>query len=247
MHYFGGKFRISKPLSEFLNSQLTDDQIFVDLFCGSLNVATNIESDNLILNDRHYYLIQMWKRALEGWIPPTSVSEEEYQEIKKNPQDYDPALVGFVGFACSFSGKWWGGYCRDNTGRNYAKNGSNSILKKIGKLKDKNIQLFNKNYSEVNIPENSIVYSDIPYKNSTQYSKKEVGSFCHDSFYNWVRKAVRIPKCKIYISEYRNNVPDDFRVVWSHKSKKDIRNKNGIQEATNEVVIEYSTVNTPSF
>jgi DNA adenine methylase len=79
----------------------------------------------------------MWRKCLEGWIPPTSVTEEEYQQIKQNPDLYDSALVGFVGFACSFSGKWWGGYCRNSRGRNYTKAGSNSILKKIGKLKNK--------------------------------------------------------------------------------------------------------------
>ena len=31
MHYFGGKQRISKPLSKFLNSQLKENQTFVDL------------------------------------------------------------------------------------------------------------------------------------------------------------------------------------------------------------------------
>jgi hypothetical protein len=30
MQYLGGKFRISKPLSEFLNQQMTED----DTFCG---------------------------------------------------------------------------------------------------------------------------------------------------------------------------------------------------------------------
>ena len=32
MRYFGGKQRISKPLCNFLNSQLKDNQPFVDLF-----------------------------------------------------------------------------------------------------------------------------------------------------------------------------------------------------------------------
>ena len=27
--------------------------------------------------------------------------------------DENPALTGFVGFGCSFGGKWWGGYAKD--------------------------------------------------------------------------------------------------------------------------------------
>ena len=44
----------------------------------------------------------------------------------------------------------------------------------------------NANYDEVDIPQGSIVYCDIPYKDTTQYSSKEVGKFNHDEFYKWV-------------------------------------------------------------
>jgi DNA adenine methylase len=237
MQYLGGKFRISKPLSEFLNQQMTEDDTFVDLFCGSLNITVNVKSKNIILNDKHRYLMSMWRKCLEGWIPPTSVTEEEYQQIKQNPNLYDPALVGFVGFACSFSGKWWGGYCRNSRGRNYAKDGSNSILKKIGKLKDKTILPLNLDYSEVEIPPNAIVYCDIPYNDSTSYSKKETGIFDHDLFYDWARKTSKEKSCKIFVSEYLKNIPDDLNIVWEYKSKKDIRNKKGELEETIEVLI----------
>lgn len=240
MRYFGGKFRIAKSLAEFLNSQISENQTFVDLFCGSLNIATQIKSKNLILNDKHSYLIKMWEDSYHGRIYPDTVSEDEYQTIKKEYQSSepkDPALIGFVGFACSFSGKWWGGYCRDNTGRNYAKNGSNSIQKKINKIKDKKVQFSSLNYSEVEIPENSVVYCDIPYKGTTQYSQKEVGSFDHDVFYKWVKDTFSNSSSRIFISEYKENIPDGFKIVWEMDSKKDIRNKNNIQQKTTEVLL----------
>ena len=45
MRYFGGKQRISKPLSIFLNSQLKENQTFVDLFCGSCNIISKIDDN----------------------------------------------------------------------------------------------------------------------------------------------------------------------------------------------------------
>ena len=45
MRYFGGKQRISKQLSQYLNSQLKDNQPFVDLFCGSCNIISKIDKD----------------------------------------------------------------------------------------------------------------------------------------------------------------------------------------------------------
>lgn len=111
MQYFGGKQRIAKSLASYLNSILEPNQPFVDLFCGSCNVISKIDSNRRrIANDKHKYLIAMWKELQRGWIPPDTFSKEEYYEVKETP-DAKPYLTGFVGFGCSFSGKWWGGVC----------------------------------------------------------------------------------------------------------------------------------------
>ena len=61
MRYFGGKQRISGPLSDYLNKCLKKEQPFVDLFCGSCNVISKIDNNRLrIANDKHEYLIAMW-------------------------------------------------------------------------------------------------------------------------------------------------------------------------------------------
>ena len=80
MRYFGGKQRISKSLSEYLNSKLKIEQPFVDLFCGSCNIISKIDKDRLrIANDKHKYLISMWKELQNGWQMPDNISEEEYK------------------------------------------------------------------------------------------------------------------------------------------------------------------------
>ena len=235
MQYFGGKQRISKALSEYLNLQLTKKQPFVDLFCGSCNIISKIDKNRVrIANDKHKYLIAMWKELQNGWDMPNNISEEEYKYIK-NHKDENPALTGFVGFGLSYSGKWFGGYCRGRKDRNYcmnAKNSNNKILKDI-----MDVKFYNFNYDEVPITEGSLVYCDIPYKDATTYCKSEVGEFNHEEFYNWVRNNSN--KYDIYVSEYKQNIPNDFMIVWEHKSKKDIRNKNNIKEETIEVLIKY--------
>lgn len=156
MHYFGGKQRISKPLSKFLNSQLKENQTFVDLFCGSCNIISKIDNNRLrIANDKHKYLIAMWKALQKGWEMPNTITEEEYKYIKSNKDENLP-LTGFVGFGCSYSGKWFGGYCRDNTNRNYCLNAKNSNLKILNNIRD--VVFYNLNYDEVNIPLGSLVY-----------------------------------------------------------------------------------------
>lgn len=236
MQYFGGKQRISKDLSVFLNAQLKNNQPFVDLFCGSCNIISKIDDNRLrIANDKHYYLIEMWKALQNGWDMPDKITEEEYNYIKNN-KDKNSALTGFVGFGCSYSGKWFGGYCRNNTNRNYCLNAKNSNLKILPKIKD--VIFYNLDYKDVFIPIGSLVYCDIPYKNTTSYCKNEVGEFNHEEFYKWVKD--NSDKYDIYISEYKKNVPDDFEIVWEKNSKKDIRNKNNKREDTIEVLMRFN-------
>lgn len=235
MQYFGGKERVSRSLSKFINENYLkgNNKSFYDLFCGSCNVLTKIDNNrNLIGNDIHKYLISMWKELQNGWIPPKTISELEYKNIKNN-MDLEPYLSGFVGFGCSYSGKWWGGYARDKNNRNYCLNAYNSTMKKLEKLK--NVDFYSLDYSELNIKNGSVVYCDIPYKNTTQYSVKECGEFDHEKFYKWCLDNKN--NFTILISEYKHNVPEGFEIVWEMESKKDIRDKNGVQQKTLEILM----------
>ena len=235
MHYFGGKQRISNKLCDFLNSNLKDGQPFVDLFCGACNIVSKIDSNRLrIANDKHKYLIAMWKSLQQGREMPNSISEEQYKYIRDH-KDEDMALTGFVGFGLSYSGKWFGGYCRSKDKRNYCLNAKNSNNKILPYIMDVDFKCCD--YKDVDIPVGAMVYCDIPYKRSTQYDRKEIGDFNHDEFYEWVR--VNSNKYDIYISEYKKNIPNDFSIVWERNSKKDIRNSKNEREDTVEVLIKY--------
>lgn len=232
MQYFGGKQRIAKHLCEYLNSQLRPGQVFVDLFCGSCNVVSNIRVDSeRYANDKNEYLISLWASLQQGLALPQDVDEETYYTVKGLPAETleQKAIKAFVGFGCSFGGKWWGGFARGGKGRNYAKNAYNSTMKKADKLKD--VRFMCMSFDDFLCPKDSIVYCDIPYKGTTQYSA--VGDFDHENFYTWLKQQ---KDCTVLVSEYKHNVPQWGEIVWEHKSKKDIRNKNGEQEETVEVL-----------
>ena len=90
----------------------------------------------------------------------------------------------------------------------------------------KDVEFFNLHYSEVNIPSNSLVYCDIPYKDTTKYS---TDSFDHSSFYSWC-KDMKDKGHDVVVSEYLCNVPEGWEVIWKHESKKGMRNKEGERE-----------------
>ena len=197
MRYMGGKVRVAKYLVPVLQERLKDKETFVDLFCGSCNIISAIKAPNRIANDLHKELIALHKAVQQGWIPPSVVTEEDYKQAKQ-AEDH---LKAFIGFGCSFSGKYFGGYARGGEGRNYALNAKNTLLKKHDNMKD--VQFFCSSYNQVRIPENALVYFDIPYKGTTEYSTT---SFLHEEFYFWC-KDMKDKGHDIVVSEYLCNVP----------------------------------------
>lgn len=71
-------------------------------------------------------------------------------------------------------------------------------------------------YQSVDIPTDSVIYCDIPYKGTDVYEKQ---SFDYERFYRWARQ-----QNNIFISEY--SMPEDFICVWA-KNKTVLVNQNG--------------------
>lgn len=238
MQYFGGKAKIAKELSVVLNNYLLgNDKPFIDAFCGSCNIISKIDSNRIrIANDKHKELIAMWQWVKEKGVDrlPTDVSKELYYYIKTSTTSPD-WLKGFVGFGCSSAGKWWGGYATsDNKERNHAMNAYNSTKKKMVGLKDVNFVCGD--YFDIVIPSvPSIIYCDIPYKNTTGYIG---GTFNHEQFYQWTYSMKALGHI-VLVSEYEMNVPLDMvnNIVWRKESKKDIRDKDDVQQKTVEVLL----------
>ena len=96
MQYFGGKVKIAKDLSLFLNQYIKENNFknFVDMFCGSCNISSKINIEGTrYANDKHSYLIAMWESLQKGWIPPTVLTKEEYNFIKDN-KDFNYIMYG---------------------------------------------------------------------------------------------------------------------------------------------------------
>jgi len=204
LQYLGGKSRISKQIAEIINSNKRES--FVSLFCGACSIESLVEIDNKTLNDSHPYLISMLIDLQNGRDFPENISEEEYKQIKNN-LDEDKGLSGFVGFGCSFGGKWWGGYARQKKGLNYALTAKRSLLKKLKGIK--NAKITNRDYKNVEVLDNSLVYCDPPYAGTTSYSNSK--EFNHDEFWDYCRELSK--NNVVFISEL--SAPEDFTSIWA--------------------------------
>jgi DNA adenine methylase len=210
--YMGSKARYAKYILPLILKDRKPNQWYVEPFVGGANIIDKVDG-NRIGNDINEYLIKMWKSLQMGWVPPNLITEEQYKDIRINKKKYEPNLVGYVGFNLSFGGKWFGGYRRNKIGQEgllenmkfQSEQALRSILKQVPKIK--NIKFYNKNYLELEIPNNSIIYCDIPYFGTTKYKNK----FNHNEFWIWADQMV-LKGHKVFVSEY--SAPNNWICIW---------------------------------
>lgn len=239
MKYVGSKARILKHILPTIQYYADRATVYVEPFVGGANVACHIEHKNKKCYDNHPYLIFLLNALKDGWIPPNIITEEEYKTARKKYSSgtglnyIDGPLIGFIGFCCSYSGKWWGGYARGNDSkgipRNYADEAARHLVKQGASLK--HISFSCNNYKDLLISWGSLIYCDPPYENTTKYS---TGNFNHDEFWEWCRQKGK--NNTVLVSEY--NAPDDFECLVEVKGLcSSLTQETGSKKATEKLFI----------
>lgn len=210
MQYLGGKSRIAKKIAAYLRSVRKPGQLYIEPFVGGASVLVLMENPRQA-SDLCEDLILLYQALQGGWMPPETVTEEEYCEMKNAPPS---ALRGFVGFACSFAGKWFGGYARAKTHyRNYALNAVNGFRKLKPRLEG--VQLYHCDYRAFTAS-NALIYCDPPYAATTGYDAT--------TKFNWVdfweHARYLSQNNTVIISEYA--APEDFVCVLEIPTKLDM-------------------------
>ena len=221
MRYFGGKARVAAKIANFINGARGEDQPYWEPFVGGGWILSRVHGKPNYASDKHCALIAMWDSLTRGWRPPTCVTAEDYYAAKDLP-DSDPRKA-FIGFGCSFAGKWFGGYAKSGS-RNYAMNAANSLDKKMRSMRE--TSFFCADFLTDAPPEQGmLIYCDPPYKGTTGYA---TGDFDVDAF--WKKcKSLSDSGHAVFVSEY--TAPAGFECVLEVKTHTDIRNSMEEQEA----------------
>jgi DNA adenine methylase len=183
---------------------------YVEPFLGGGSVAQymapNFES--ALLGDANPDLILLWQALQGGWTPPEDISEGEYRDLRDAPPS---PLRAFVGFGCSFGGKWFDGYAR-NGRDNYAAMAARSLTRKMRGLHDATFRCGD--YREIVGASPSVIYLDPPYAGTTGYAAVG-GEF--DSQALWVAAATWATRGhEVFVSEYDSPLVD-AEIVWEKK------------------------------
>lgn len=222
MQYLGGKSRAAKHIVPAIVSRADGRTRWVEPFVGGAAVAeiAAAEFTSLILSDSHEDLILMWRDAVAGRLFPTDVSEQLYRDARASEPS---ALRGFIGFACSFGAKWWGGYARNKTGTNYAAQGSRAVERKATAIRG--ARVVHRDYRDCtsDIDSNTVVYCDPPYAGTTGY--KGTDPFDHTEFWGTCR-AWADAGALVFVSEY--SCPDEVGdCVWERPQTDGLRKRGG--------------------
>lgn len=220
--YMGSKNRIAKyivPIIQSYIDNMPNCNGYWEPFVGGANMIDKIRCYRKCGSDTHPYLIALLKHVQQTTDDlPDTITKEQYDVVKANPNDYPNWYVGLVGFCASYNGKWFGGYANNvktkiGTVRNYTDEAIKNLKKQAPNLKG--IQFFCNDYAEVKPSEAKgyVIYCDPPYRDTTKYA---TGGFDYDRFYAWCKEMAKTNI--VLISEYW--MPEDgFECIWEGKLK----------------------------
>ena len=153
------------------------------------------------------------------WVFPTREHYAKLQEILPLPLSYDE-LMGYTQIT-SLKGKVQDAGAVLESLENLAAINSldnmtaHNQLKSMRAMSGLPFNLTNKDYQEVKIEPNSVIYCDIPYKDTDNKAYRAIGAFDHNRFYDWALKQ----NAPIFISEYA--MPSEFVSVCEYRFRCD--------------------------
>ena len=233
MKYMGSKARIAKHILPIILKDRVDGQWYVEPFVGGGNIIDKVKG-NRLGSDINKPLIACLQGLASGWLPQKEVSEGFFNKVKKDNSIVDQKTLGYIGTQLTYGAMWFSAYRRDNEGlRNYADEAFRHVEKQAKKIKG--IIFKAETYSELIIPDKSIVYCDPPYQGTASY--KGVEEFNHGIFFDWCREMTKKGH-QVFISEY--NAPDDFNCIWQQELNVSIA-RNGKQKKATEKLFTYKS------
>ena len=212
MKYMGSKRRIWKYIAPIILKDRTENQYYVEPFCGGCNSIANVRG-NRIASDINPYLMNMWKGLLTGEAYPETISREIYNKAReaykaKDYTNFSVAELGWIGFMASYNGIFYHSYSGTSVSdnRDYVKESIDNIKRQIAPMKG--CELYCCPYDALEIPPTSIIYCDPPYQGTNGYDV----DFDYPNFYGWCQ-SMKQAGHRVFISEY--SMPPEFTCIWS--------------------------------
>ena len=216
MPYQGSKNKLAKDIIE----QMSPAEHFYDLFGGGGAIThcavLSGKYKYVHYNEINPLVVKGFEMAINGEFNNENrwISREEFYQLK----DTDPYVAICFSFGNNLVDYLYGKDIEPIKKALYYSRVFNddSLIEEQGRLvtlerlkRLRQLQITNVSYDEIPLQSNSVIYCDIPYKNTKKYCHNE---FDYDKFYEWCKG-----KKNLFVSEY--SMPPEFIEVWSKKHK----------------------------
>lgn len=225
MRYLGGKARLVGKFALLVNARSANRTLW-EPFCGGLNASVRLEARRHILSDAEPCLVTLVRAVvLEGWLPDlNAVSKALWERHRANPDPDDP-MTAFLGYGCSFSGKWFSTYAGFTYDSFHMKRGNHgsavrsgplvsvkSLLKARFALDGREVEVERCDFLDGTRPDGvDVIYADPPYRGTTGYDAVP-GEFDSDRFWE-VASAHAADGVDVFVSE--RTAPVGWAPVWT--------------------------------
>lgn len=217
MRYQGGKSRYAGPIARVIRARVPRGcDTYLEPFVGGGGAFERIGAlfPKRYVSDVDPNVAILWKAVAAGWLPPDTLTEQEYAALRHA----EPSpLRSFAGFGCSFGGKWFGGYARGGaTGTNgvFYPNvaGAAKAVASVAPL-FQGTAVHEGCFSWWRPAPGTVIYLDPPYAGTMGYAS---GRFDHDLFWRTAERWTR-EGCYVFVSEYA--APHRWRSVWEKPTR----------------------------
>jgi DNA adenine methylase len=225
VRYLGSKGKCPE-IVRYVNELLKPGDVYWEPFVGAGKVIQHVRADvKRVGTDIDPAVIALLRAVRDGWDPPKRVTEEEYKQWKKvwrSGKDPDNPMIGFVGYATSFGGRFFEGYARSRTKDvNFAESARTSLLRQAPRLKG--ISLSVADYREpfkLSRSKGHVIYCDPPYE-GTKPCGSVKSKFDSDTFWSWAM-AMMNQGWIVLVSEYTCPIMNTT-VLWEKSVAAGIR------------------------
>lgn len=181
MRYLGGKVRQAKRIRAAITALRGDRYCYLEPFVGggSTFAAVAPDFERAVAGDVVPDLILFWEAVADGWVPPATMSAEEYEGLRHASPS---PMRAWAMFAASYNGRPWAGYGPVASGRDYLAESHRSTIRKGDGMVGAEFRCCP--YWEHEPDERTVVYCDPPYSGTTGYGTE----FDHDRFWRTAAK-----------------------------------------------------------
>lgn len=83
MRYLGGKTRLAKKIAAEILSRTTNRNTYLEPFVGGGSVFCELAPhfQRAVASDIHPDLAMMWDAISKGWVPPKTMTKDEYDAL----------------------------------------------------------------------------------------------------------------------------------------------------------------------